>query len=49
MGVGAPWHPGTGKPLKEYVAIGVAQEKKWLVLAKEARAYMAAARSAKSR
>jgi hypothetical protein len=39
-GVGAPWHPGTGKPLKEYVAIGFARQTKWLALATEARAYM---------
>ena len=39
-GVGAPWHPGTGKPLKEYVAIGFVRQAKWLALAKESRAYM---------
>jgi hypothetical protein len=38
--VGAPWHPGTGKPLKEYVAIGVDQHAQWLPLAKESREYM---------
>ncbi|MCI4336026.1 MAG: hypothetical protein L3K17_02360 [Thermoplasmata archaeon] len=39
-GVGAPWHPGTGKPLKEYVAIGLTRQAKWLGLAKESREYM---------
>jgi hypothetical protein len=39
-GVGAPWHPGTGTPLKEYVAIGFDRQAKWLALAREARAYM---------
>jgi hypothetical protein len=43
-GVGAPWHPGTGKPLKEYVAIGVDREADWLRLAKEAREYMGSKR-----
>ena len=43
-GVGAPWHPGTGTPLKEYVAIDVAHQGKWLALAKEARTYMASKR-----
>jgi hypothetical protein len=42
--VGAPWHPGTGAPLKEYVAIGLAGEKRWLALAKESREYMASQR-----
>jgi hypothetical protein len=40
-GVGAPWHPGTGKPLKEYVAIGVDHHARWLALARESREYMA--------
>jgi hypothetical protein len=40
-GAGAPWHPGTGKPLKEYVAIAAERHMKWLALAKESRAYMA--------
>lgn len=40
-GVGAGWHPGTGKPLKEYVLVGVGHEAKWLSLAKESRTYMA--------
>ncbi len=40
-GSGTPWHPGTGKPLKEYVAIPLAGSSKWLPLAKESRAYMA--------
>jgi hypothetical protein len=40
-GVGAPWHPGTGKPLKEYVAIPVERHAKWFRLAKESRAFMA--------
>jgi hypothetical protein len=40
-GVGAPWHPGTGTPLKEYVAIGVERQAKWLALAKESHSYMA--------
>jgi hypothetical protein len=40
-GVGAPWHPGTGSPLKEYVAVGFDQQRKWPALAKEARAFMA--------
>jgi hypothetical protein len=39
-GVGAPWHPGRGKPLKEYVAIGIARQARWLGLAREAREYM---------
>jgi hypothetical protein len=43
-GVGVGWHPGTGKPLKEYVAISVDHESKWLGLANEARAYMSSKR-----
>jgi len=43
-GVGAPWHPGTGRPLKEYVAVGVAHQGKWLGLAKDARTYMSSKR-----
>jgi hypothetical protein len=39
-GVGAPWHPGTGKPLKEYVAIGIDRHARWLPLAREAREYV---------
>jgi hypothetical protein len=43
-GVGAPWHPGTGKPLKEYVAVGVSRQAKWLALARESREYMGSKR-----
>jgi hypothetical protein len=43
-GVGSPWHPGHGKPLKEYVSIGVAEQSEWLKLAKEAREYMGSKR-----
>ena len=43
-GVGAPWHPGTGRPLKEYVAIGLSRQRRWKALAIEARAYMGAHR-----
>ncbi|MCI4325679.1 MAG: MmcQ/YjbR family DNA-binding protein [Thermoplasmata archaeon] len=39
-GVGSPWHPGTGAPLKEYVALGVRAQAKWLALAKESRSHM---------
>jgi hypothetical protein len=39
-GTGSGWHPGTGKPLKEYVAIGPAHEAKWLGLAQESREYV---------
>jgi hypothetical protein len=39
-GVGAPWHPGQGKPLKEYVAIPMGHSARWLALARESRAYM---------
>jgi hypothetical protein len=42
--VGAPWHPGTGKPLKEYIAVAADQHAKWLSLAREAREFMAAKR-----
>jgi hypothetical protein len=40
-GVGVPWHPGTGTPLKECVAIDFEAEAKWLPLAKESREFMA--------
>jgi hypothetical protein len=40
-GIGTPWHPGTGKPLKEYVAIAYARQRDWSRFAKEARAYIA--------
>jgi hypothetical protein len=43
-GEGAPWHPGNGKPLKEYVAIGLPRQAKWLALATEAREYMGSKR-----
>ena len=39
-GTGDPWHPGNGRPLKEYVAIAFARQARWLALAKESRAYM---------
>jgi hypothetical protein len=39
-GAGAPWHPGTGTPLKEYVSIPFAPQARWLGLAKESRDYM---------
>ena len=39
-GVGRPWHPGSGAPLKEYVAIGLDQRARWLPLARESRSYM---------
>jgi len=39
-GVGAPWHPGSGTPLKEYVATGFDRQAKWLALSREAREYM---------
>lgn len=39
-GVGHGWHPGGGTPLKEYLAVPFAHEKKWTKLAREARAYM---------
>ncbi|MCI4330942.1 MAG: hypothetical protein L3K19_03745 [Thermoplasmata archaeon] len=39
-GVGAPWHPGAGAPLKEYIAIGFDKQARWLGLAKESREYM---------
>ena len=41
-GEGAPWHPGTGRPLKEYVAIAADLHTRWLALAKGSRAYMGA-------
>ncbi|MCI4339653.1 MAG: MmcQ/YjbR family DNA-binding protein [Thermoplasmata archaeon] len=41
-GTGKGWHPGAGAPLKEYVAIGLQDHAKWLRLAQESRAYMAA-------
>jgi len=40
-GVGRGWHPGSGKPLREYVAISLSQEPRWLGLARESRAFMA--------
>ncbi|MCI4317221.1 MAG: MmcQ/YjbR family DNA-binding protein, partial [Thermoplasmata archaeon] len=40
-GVGKGWHPGTGKPLKEYVSVAVGHQAKWLGLARESREYMA--------
>ncbi|MCI4321364.1 MAG: hypothetical protein L3K18_08970 [Thermoplasmata archaeon] len=40
-GTGTPWHPGNGKPLKEYVAVDFARQAKWLALATESRTYMA--------
>jgi hypothetical protein len=40
-GLGVPWHPDTGKPLKGYVAAGSRHHSKWLGLAKEARASLA--------
>jgi hypothetical protein len=43
-GIGAGWHPGTGAPLKEYVAVGMDRQSKWLALAKESREYMASKR-----
>jgi hypothetical protein len=43
-GTGYGWHPGTGKPLKEYLAFGMDQQAKWLRLAKEAREFMRAPR-----
>ncbi|MCI4350103.1 MAG: TfoX/Sxy family protein [Thermoplasmata archaeon] len=39
-GLGKPWHPGTGKPLKEYVAVGPDRHATWLSLARESRQYM---------
>ncbi|MCI4346972.1 MAG: hypothetical protein L3K07_09525 [Thermoplasmata archaeon] len=39
-GTGSGWHPGAGAPLKEYVAIPLAEQKRWLALAKESREYM---------
>jgi hypothetical protein len=43
-GVGSGWHPGSGTPLKEYVAIGTEHQGSWLRLAKESRQYMASKR-----
>jgi hypothetical protein len=43
-GVGVPWHPGTGKPLKEYVSVSVESHAKWLDLAMEAREFMSSKR-----
>jgi hypothetical protein len=40
-GVGKGWHPGTGKPLKEYVSVAIGNQAKWLGLARESREYMA--------
>ena len=37
---GYRWHPGTGKPLQEYVAIPYARRAAWLPWARESRAYM---------
>jgi hypothetical protein len=39
-GSGSPWHPGSGKPLKEYVAVGFERRARWYALAKESRTYM---------
>ena len=39
-GTGGPWHPGKGAPLKEYLAVGLDHQAKWLALAKEARTYI---------
>ncbi len=39
-GVGRPWNPGAGTPLKEYVAISIEYESQWTALAREARAHM---------
>lgn len=38
--IGRGWSPGTGAPLKEYVAIPFAHQKEWAGLAREARTYM---------
>jgi hypothetical protein len=40
-GVGAPWHPGGGTPLKEYISIPASRARRWLPLARESREYMA--------
>ncbi|MCI4331842.1 MAG: MmcQ/YjbR family DNA-binding protein, partial [Thermoplasmata archaeon] len=37
---GRGWSPGTGVPLKEYLAIPFALRKRWPELAREARTYM---------
>jgi hypothetical protein len=37
---GRGWSPGTGAPLREYIAIPFTQQKQWPELAREARAYM---------
>jgi hypothetical protein len=39
-GIGVGWHPGAGKPLREYLAVEFRLEAKWLALAREAREYM---------
>jgi hypothetical protein len=39
-GHGSGWHPGTGKPLKEYISIPVSEQRRWLALAKESREFM---------
>ncbi|MCI4319176.1 MAG: MmcQ/YjbR family DNA-binding protein [Thermoplasmata archaeon] len=38
--VGRGWSPGSGLPLKEYVAISLAHCAEWSRFAREARAYM---------
>ncbi|MCI4317335.1 MAG: MmcQ/YjbR family DNA-binding protein [Thermoplasmata archaeon] len=37
---GRGWSPGSGSPLKEYLAIPFARQKEWPKFAREARAYM---------
>jgi hypothetical protein len=39
-GHGSGWHPGTGKPLKEYISLPAAEQRRWLALAKESREFM---------
>ena len=38
--VGRGWSPGSGSPLKEYVAISFAHQREWPRFAREARTYM---------
>ncbi len=40
--VGRPWHPGTGVPLKEYLAVPRAKIRQWEALVREARDHMGA-------
>jgi hypothetical protein len=41
-GDGLPFDAGKGRPMQEWVVLGLAAEPRWLPLAKEARAFVAA-------